>query len=203
LNNRKTQVERRRAGNLFQAIEGAANEGIPIRLVVFESAQNRVQYRTLDQAHWAVVIRDFNTGDYVLRRGALPVNFDKPDNEAAVLGFEEGQKLMWFKAHRKREARLRASKIKEALDKNHGRLLCEVPRCGFDFVERYGELGTGFAHVHHKTPLSEGPDEGRIVSLQELAIVCPNCHAMIHVRGECRPMEALIPAPDRPEASSL
>jgi 5-methylcytosine-specific restriction enzyme A len=172
-------------------------------LVVFESAQNRVQYRILDQEHWAVVVRDLSTGDFVIRRNALPINFDKPDNEAAVLGFKEGQKLMWFKAHRKREARLRAAKIKEAAEKNHGRLLCEVPRCGFDFVKRYGELGKGFAHAHHKTPLSKDPDEGRVVSLQELAIVCPNCHAMIHVRGECRPMEALIPEPDRPKASSL
>ena len=35
-----------------------------------------------------------------------------------------------------------------------GHLLCEVPGCGFDFETRYGRIGRGFAHVHHKIPLS-------------------------------------------------
>lgn len=31
----------------------------------------------------------------------------------------------------------------------NGRLCCEVPRCGFDFAKGYGDLGEGYAQIHH------------------------------------------------------
>ncbi|MGY4467320.1 putative HNH restriction endonuclease [Bradyrhizobium sp. LB9.1b] len=68
-----------------------------------------------------------------------------------------------------------------------------MPRCGFDFKEKYGELGKEFAHVHHLKPLSEAPSNGRDVLLKDLAIVCANCHAMIHRGGQCRPLADIIP----------
>ncbi|WP_422110022.1 hypothetical protein [Bradyrhizobium elkanii] len=41
-------------------------------------------------------------------------------------------------------------------------------------------------------PLHKAPKEGRQVLLKDLAIVCANCHAMIHTGGQCRPLEGLI-----------
>jgi len=52
--------------------------------------------------------------------------------------------------------------------------------CGFDFKERYGEIGKGFIHVHHIKPLSEINEEYEVNPIQDLRPVCPNCHAMIH-----------------------
>jgi hypothetical protein len=96
--------------------------------------------------------------------------------------------------HRKREKRLRAFKIREHLAQGK-RLACEVPGCGFDFEETYGELGKNYAHVHHLKPLgSRGGDE--VTRLEDLAVVCANCHAMIHRGRECRPLAGLV----RPEA---
>lgn len=48
--------------------------------------------------------------------------------------------------------------------------------CGFNFEDKYGEIGRGFIHVHHINPLS---DNGQDVS-ENLIPVCPNCHAMLH-----------------------
>jgi 5-methylcytosine-specific restriction protein A len=96
--------------------------------------------------------------------------------------------------HRKRERRLREKKIEETLRLNNGRLICEVVNCGFDFLERYGEPGRGYAHVHHLMPLSDLPTHGEKVSQRDLAVVCANCHAMIHRGGGSRPLEGLIPA---------
>lgn len=60
-----------------------------------------------------------------------------------------------------------------------GRLACEA--CDFDFALVYGELGAGFAECHHILPLSES--EGiRETTLADLAIVCANCHRMLHKR---------------------
>ncbi len=54
----------------------------------------------------------------------------------------EGESKRLFVLHRRREAKLRRQKIKEAL-RLTGHLICEVPDCGFDFSERYGQLGVG------------------------------------------------------------
>lgn len=119
----------------------------------------------------------------------------------AVSGFDEnaqgleGAAKKKFVLHRKREIRLRNAKIQQAVKQNGGRLLCEVEHCGFDFKEKYGELGAGYAHVHHKKPLSNAPLAGTTVSLADLAVVCANCHAMIHKGGGCRPLKDLIPSP--------
>lgn len=116
-------------------------------------------------------------------------NVEKDDPEYTAY---EGEQRRLYVLHRRRESSLRRKKIAAARIENAGVLKCEVPGCRFDFKVRYGELGEGFAHVHHKKPLAEMPREGQKVSLKELAVVCANCHAMIHVGGECRPLEDLI-----------
>ena len=55
---------------------------------------------------------------------------------------------------------------------------CKVCEC--DFVERYGEIGENFIHVHHIIPLSQIGATYIIDPINHLVPVCPNCHAMIH-----------------------
>jgi 5-methylcytosine-specific restriction protein A len=96
--------------------------------------------------------------------------------------------------HRSRERALRAAKLAETAAKSvNGRLRCEVPDCGFDFEDRYGELGRGFAHVHHLRPLADAPGPTQ-TRLEDLAVVCANCHAMIHAGGETRALDDLVRA---------
>lgn len=85
---------------------------------------------------------------------------------------------------------LRSAKIREALSRNKGHLVCEAPGCGFDYLETYGELGRGFAHVHHRRPLAKRNTSR--TTLTDLAIVCANCHAMVHRRGNCRALQSLL-----------
>jgi predicted HNH restriction endonuclease len=59
-------------------------------------------------------------------------------------------------------------------------------------MARHGALDEGYAQVHHLLPLSTSPREGREVSLKDLAVVCANCHVMIHIGGHCRPLTGLI-----------
>jgi hypothetical protein len=102
----------------------------------------------------------------------------------------EGEETEAMGKRRTRDQILRRRKISQARNSGNGRLICEVPGCGFDFEEVYGLLGAGFAHVHHRNQLSgRNP---RATKLKELAIVCPNCHAMIHRHGKCRPLKGLV-----------
>ena len=97
-------------------------------------------------------------------------------------GVVEGRVL--YRVHKTRE-RLRSDEKKRAALEETGRLACEV--CGFDFLETYGERGRGFAECHHTRPLSTGI---RTTYLRDLAIVCANCHRMLH-RGDFIGVEEL------------
>ncbi|HCO23462.1 MAG TPA: hypothetical protein DIT97_10530 [Gimesia maris] len=54
-------------------------------------------------------------------------------------------------------------------------LACEI--CGFDSTAVYGEE---YCEVHHLTPLTELKEDAE-TSLDDLAIVCANCHRIIHL----------------------
>lgn len=69
---------------------------------------------------------------------------------------------------------LKARRLAEA-----GRLACEV--CDFDFVSLYGPRGQGFIEAHHTRPVHTLEPGGK-TRLVDLALVCANCHRMIHAR---------------------
>jgi hypothetical protein len=104
-------------------------------------------------------------------------------DEEEVLGdadevFTEGRDRL--RLHRKKERNPRAAKRKKELVlAATGKLLCEV--CDFDFADFYGPLGEGFAEGHHRVPLSTLTEEYRL-RLSDLAVVCANCHRMLHRR---------------------
>ena len=60
----------------------------------------------------------------------------------------------------------------------HYGLNCSV--CGFNFAKTYGEIGTGFIHVHHLRSLSEVGEGYTLNPIEDLRPVCPNCHVMLH-----------------------
>jgi hypothetical protein len=90
----------------------------------------------------------------------------------------EGRELLRWHRTRERKAGLVARKKKSVLWER-GRLLCEA--CDFDFVAVYGSRGKGFAECHHTLPISQSAPDRR-TRLSELAIVCANCHRMLHRR---------------------
>ena len=98
------------------------------------------------------------------------------DDEEELLKVKEGKVI--YKLHRYRERNPKLNKKKkDNYLKKHGKLDCEI--CGFDYYEVYGELGKGFMECHHKIPLSEIEGES-ITAIKDLALVCANCHRMLH-----------------------
>lgn len=71
-------------------------------------------------------------------------------------------------------------KAKELALKRDPMLRCEV--CGFSFLEKYGEHGYGFIEAHHTQPIST-LKPGSQTRVEDMALICGNCHRMIH-RGE-------------------
>lgn len=106
------------------------------------------------------------------------------DDEAEAV---EGRILTRIHQKRERSAKLIQKKKQQVLKKT-GKLECEV--CGFDFEEFYGKHGKEFIECHHKKPVSE-IKAGEVTKISDLAVICANCHRMIHRIRPWLSLEAL------------
>jgi 5-methylcytosine-specific restriction enzyme A len=109
------------------------------------------------------------------------------DNFDGVDEAEEGRILSALHLRRERSPKLAKTKKARVL-RESGKLECEV--CRFDFLKAYGEHGRGFIECHHVKPLESlvGSSKTR---LDDLALLCANCHRMIHARRPWLTLEAL------------
>lgn len=124
-------------------------------------------------------IRSFVVSDEVVASTEVSISDDEEG--------DEGRILTRTHLYRERNQSLIAKK-KDQVHKAHGHLTCEV--CGFNFTKAYGSRGDGFIECHHTKAVSElKPNEKTKVS--ELALVCSNCHRMIHRRKPWLSIDAL------------
>lgn len=68
---------------------------------------------------------------------------------------------------------------KAKLVRDKGKLSCEA--CEFVFEDRYGDRGKSFIECHHTKPLTEYKGEQK-TRMEDLALLCANCHRMIHAQ---------------------
>jgi hypothetical protein len=118
------------------------------------------------------------------RLGAMA---SQADSELADLAFPEGRIVERLHRSKERNQRLVAC-AKDRFLRRHGRLFCEA--CGFDFLRAYGTVGEGFIEAHHTVPVSS-LREGTVTRIEDLAMVCANCHRMLHRRRPWLSMEDL------------
>lgn len=86
----------------------------------------------------------------------------------------------------------RSIEARNACIAHHGST-CQV--CNLDFRKKYGELGAGFIHVHHRISIASIGNEYCVDPINDLVPVCPNCHAMLHRRQppfEIEELRALV-----------
>lgn len=112
-----------------------------------------------------------------LAHGSLETVLADDDEDDAEDDASAPEGKVLYRRHRTRERNkgLRKKKIASVL-KAGGSLACEA--CGFDFAAVYGERGEGYIECHHVVPLHEA-GEGT-TKLSDLALICSNCHRMIH-----------------------
>ena len=139
------------------------SQPIPIHKEVFNTRNYRITTPTvLDQTAFDAL--------YSLAEAEDDVLIDYADDTE----FPEGGEV-----ERKHKARERnQALIKRAKDKfkqKHGRLYCQV--CRFDFSLKYGEVGNDFIEAHHTVPITSGEIKTKV---KDIAMVCSNCHKMLH-----------------------
>ena len=128
-------------------------------------------------------------------RAALVAPKDN-DEEAAESDFEdvdveeadEGKVLTRLHRRKERSRKLVAAKKRQVLKKNK-ELRCEA--CGFVYLDKYGERGRNFIECHHTKPVETLP-QGVKTRLDDLVLVCANCHRMIHAGRPWLSMPELV-----------
>ena len=71
----------------------------------------------------------------------------------------------------------RSPNARDACIEYHGHK-CAV--CGFDFKDKYGNIGEGYIEVHHLQEISSVGEDYEINPVADLRPVCSNCHSMLH-----------------------
>jgi len=103
----------------------------------------------------------------------------------------EGRILTRIHSFRERDRKLVARAKQHFRNKNGGKLICEA--CNLDPVDRYGPNGERCIEAHHRTPIAElQPDS--ITTVDSLAMVCANCHRLIHSQNPCLQVEEVLAA---------
>lgn len=127
-------------------------------------------------------------GAYAKTRKYWKLNLiDKRLNTEVVRDYAEGS--MVERIHRARERNpIVIQKAKAEFKTRNGKLFCEV--CKFDFEKAYGEIGKDFIEGHHTIPVKDMPPEHR-TKPSDIAMLCANCHRMIHASKNWLTLEHL------------
>lgn len=109
---------------------------------------------------------------------------DELDDQIEV---KEGAVIYKLHKYRERDTKI-IKKKKEREYLRLGKLPCEA--CTFDFFQKYGKLGYKYIECHHRTPLSDFSSSSK-TGLNDLALVCSNCHRMLHRKVDTLSVEGL------------
>lgn len=193
--------------HILKAIEKIDREGVPTRR---ESTRYEILHRGkryppkylvsvahtfIDRSEWPpsqftggsetnnfLIARNFSIVDKRGRAVSL-----EPAEEDDAASFPEGRERYALHRRLERDPRV-AREAKQRRLSGTGDLACDV--CGFSFGQRYGPRGHGFIEAHHTTPVSQLRGDTR-TRLNEIALVCSNCHRMLHRRRPWLSMDQL------------
>lgn len=149
---------------------GAMRKAIAFRLEKLEEMSDEFPEEYYEQSK--TIRKDLiNTG---LLEYAIP---DGKGSLFNLLHYDyEGQKKYSLHLLIERSKSLRESKIRKFIEDN-GKIFCEL--CNTNLKERYPWIRMDYIEVHHIVPLSE-LNEPKCNSLDDLLLLCPNCHTSIH-----------------------
>lgn len=136
-------------------------------------------FSNMDQKIWNEFSYDknkLNSISNLIKQYIELSSFEDPFKYIGITEAVEGRILSYAHISRERNKKLINNK-KELELKIKGKLVCEV--CEFDFRQVYGEHGNGFIECHHTKPLYT-LDGNTKTKLEDLVILCSNCHRMIH-----------------------
>ncbi|WP_294674213.1 HNH endonuclease [uncultured Fluviicola sp.] len=151
--------------SLYEVTNIEELEVISMELHIGEDNKRRKDLRSAFQSYFRFIL---NTTDQEIETD----QFQKDEEGESRT---EGGRKVYISSKPERDPALRKRAIKQ-----HG-TTCKA--CNFNFGEIYGDWGNGYIEVHHLTPLGDNETGERMTnSLNDLIVLCANCHRMVHRR---------------------
>lgn len=169
-------------GNMEWSVNDDGDHSLTKKMKVYadgsESLNSWAKAKSIAVRLCSHCLRDgFVDEDFFDEKGELP---DTPPSEIEAV---EGLTREVMVISRVRNGALREAAIARAKG------ICEA--CAVDFSSLLGGLGRRALHVHHRHQLALR-DVPSVTKLDDLAVVCANCHSMIHADSKiAMPVEAL------------
>jgi hypothetical protein len=116
-----------------------------------------------------LTVKELNAEDLKQLNGLIEATNEKNAQVEAIEGDIYNIELQFRKRN---SALIHAKKV-------NSNYRCEV--CDFSFEEKYGDIGKEYIVAHHVNPIAVGL---RKTTLNDIALLCQNCHAMAHTRKE-------------------
>jgi len=117
-------------------------------------------------------------GSFGAPRKFWQIDIDQEFEKNADLTGEFPEGKIVERTHKARERNNQVvSLAKENFKKLNGQLFCQI--CGFDFEKTYGEIGKDFIEGHHTIAISEMAHDHK-TKIEDIAMLCANCHRMVH-----------------------
>ncbi len=160
---------------IFSAVyryEGQVDEGVELQSIRFKK-ELKSEFKE---------VFPHQTGDFSIALGNDLNHFLFVTKGTDAQEFEDGENYpegrISYRTHRVYERNPKVvKKAKKLYFNKHGFYSCEV--CGFRFDLRYGARGKDFIEGHHKKLVSE-MKPGEKTNPRDIALLCSNCHRMIH-----------------------
>lgn len=158
----------------FRNLDGVAFKLQNIRQVATGKGLGNVS--RIDREVWDELGRDPGRVKYLA--GLIRANVEIAGRLSEELGaddvFLEGKIVTEVHVRRERDPRLRKRLVGKR--RKDGGLSCDICRC--TPPSKASQLHEAVYEVHHLVPLSAGQE--RTTRLEDLALLCANCHRMIH-----------------------
>ena len=114
------------------------------------------------------------------------------DSDNFLIGEEQNENITIEETYKKkvhylieRPSSAQIKKIKKELG-----FVCQS--CNFNFQQIYGDIGKEYIEAHHLVPMSElKKGETRKLTKKDFAVLCSNCHRMIHKLKDSSDLEQL------------
>lgn len=128
-------------------------------------------------------------GGYGVTRKYWLIELKDDFYENTILWCEFPEGKIIERIHKSRERNNMVIQIAKAnFKKRHGKLFCQI--CGFDFEQKYGNLGLNFIEAHHTIAVCDmAPNH--VTKPEEIAMLCSNCHSMVHKKRPWLTMKEL------------
>lgn len=122
-------------------------------------------------------------GTYVKNMLPLVIEDREPKIFTDNFDFDE-QYFLVKEDYAKFKAHLRIERSQSNIKKVKKFFGCNCMLCGFNFDRAYGKIGTNYIEAHHLTPIASRKLSKVDLDIRyDFAVLCANCHRMVHISG--------------------